>query len=44
MGEVPDEWNSRWYRRTERLLPLWLVWAAAGFAALMLVLVIVRLN
>jgi hypothetical protein len=41
---VFDEWNSRWYKRTERLLPLWLVWALAGLAATMLVFVMMRLN
>jgi hypothetical protein len=40
---MSDDWNSDWYKRTGRRLPLWVVYAAAGLALIVLLVVLVRL-
>jgi hypothetical protein len=42
--EMSDDWNDRWYKATERRLPLWIVWAAGAFAVIVLIALFLRLG
>jgi hypothetical protein len=40
---MSDDWNSEWRKQTGKHVPLWVVYAAAGIALIMLLIVVARL-